>query len=228
MEEETSIPFSQISFKNRFFYLFISILVLFFLSPFIEGFAYLQILFTVFLTAIFLSAIYAISHNKLSTFIATILAIPMIASAWSMYLTDSVAVFIVGRFCGVVFLAFTITHILIYIFRQDEVTRDLIIGAAVVYLLLAIMWFFAYQILELLRPGSFAFPDSQLQDTRHVFMYYSVVTITTLGYGDVTPVTSVARSLSAFEAIVGQLFLVITVAWLVGVHASQSKSKKSF
>jgi len=57
-----------------------------------------------------------------------------------------------------------------------------------------------------------------------VFQYYSFVTITTLGYGDITPVTEVAKAFSVLEAVVGQLYLVVAVAWLVGMHVS-SKSK---
>ena len=54
-----------------------------------------------------------------------------------------------------------------------------------------------------------------------VFQYYSFVTITTLGYGDITPVTEVAKTFSPLEAVVGQLYLVVVVAWLVGMHVSK-------
>ena len=57
-----------------------------------------------------------------------------------------------------------------------------------------------------------------------VFQYFSFVTITTLGYGDITPVTEVAKAITTLEAIVGQIYLVVVVAWLVGMHVSR-KSK---
>ncbi|MGB5920593.1 MAG: potassium channel family protein, partial [Syntrophobacteria bacterium] len=53
------------------------------------------------------------------------------------------------------------------------------------------------------------------------------VTLTTLGYGDITPVTRLARSLCILEAVIGQLYLVVQVAWLVGLHVSQSMLKKT-
>jgi hypothetical protein len=227
MDEKACLPFSQICFKNRFLYLFISLLAVLFLSPFIEGFHYLRILFSVFLTAVFLSAIYAISQKRHTTLIAVILLLPTLSFTWLSYFVDSVGLYLAGRVSVVMFFAFIIINILVFIFRHDEVTRDLIIGAAVVYLLIAETWAAVYQILEALSPGSFAMPDGQLQNSRIVFEYYSLVTITTLGYGDVTPLTSVASTLSTLEAIVGQLYLVITVAWLVGVHVSQSIQKKS-
>jgi hypothetical protein len=57
-----------------------------------------------------------------------------------------------------------------------------------------------------------------------VFQYFSFVTITTLGYGDITPVTEVAKAITVLEAVVGQLYLVVAVAWLVGMYVSK-KSK---
>ncbi len=137
------------------------------------------------------------------------------------------ALFLVGRVSMVMFYILVIINILTFIFKQDEVSRDLIVGAAVVYLLMALMWSNLYIMLETLSPGSFDLPDGQLQNSRYLFIYYSFVTITTLGYGDVTPLTSMASSVSALEALVGQLYLIITVAFLVGVHVSQSIQKKS-
>lgn len=227
MDEKACLPFSRICFKNRFLYLFVSLLALIFLSPFIEGLHYLGIVFSVFLSAVFLSAIYAISQKRHTALIAALLVLPTLAFTWTSYFVDNVGWYLASRFSIAVFFAFVIINILVFIFRQAEVTRDLIVGAAVVYLLIAETWAAVYQILETLRPGSFSMPDGQLQNSRRLFEYYSLVTITTLGYGDVTPLTSMGSSLSSLEAIIGQLYLVITVAWLVGVHVSQSIQKKS-
>ena len=227
MDEKASVSFTHICFKNRFLSLFISLLAVLFLSPFIEGFPYLRILFSVFLSAVLLSAVFAISEKRHNTLIAVFLVLPTLTFTWTSYFVDSVGWYLASRVSVVLFFALIIVNILVFIFRQDEVTRDLIVGAAVVYLLMAEMWASVYKILETLRPGSFAMPDGPLQNSRIVFDYYSLVTITTLGYGDVTPLTSVASSLSTLEAFIGQLYLVITVAWLVGVHVSQSIQKKS-
>jgi hypothetical protein len=66
-----------------------------------------------------------------------------------------------------------------------------------------------------------------MQGSRLLFFYYSFVTITTLGYGDITPVTDVAKSFSFLEAVVGQIYLVVLVARLVGIHIAQSMGRKS-
>ena len=67
-------------------------------------------------------------------------------------------------------------------------------------------------------------PEGQLQNDRLLFLYFSLVTITTLGYGDMTPLTDRAAGLASVEALSGQIYLVVLVAWLVGMHVSK-KSK---
>lgn len=69
-------------------------------------------------------------------------------------------------------------------------------------------------------------PTTQIYDQMS-FIYFSLVTITTLGYGDIVPTTNLARSLATLEAVIGQLYLMTTVAWLVGVRVTQSRERKS-
>jgi len=76
----------------------------------------------------------------------------------------------------------------------------------------------------LINSASFNVALSPGQGYQMRFIYYSFVTITTLGYGDITPATELARAFSILEAVVGQLYLVVVVARLVGMHVS-SKSR---
>ncbi len=78
--------------------------------------------------------------------------------------------------------------------------------------------------LEIVDPASFNVDLNRPEDYLLVFQYYSFVTITTLGYGDIAPVTEVAKAFAVLEAVVGQLYLVAAVAWLVGMYVSK-KSK---
>jgi voltage-gated potassium channel len=207
--------------RQRFIFLLAMLLFMLAVVPFLEGFSGLRTLFNVFLSAVLVSAVYALSQKIRHLAIAAVLAIPMLISIWSDYVVPSDALFLIGRICGVLFMAFIIFHILSHIFKQQEVTRDTIAGAAAVYLLLALMWTFIYSVLERLQPGSFAISTAETLGERSIFIYFSFVTITTLGYGDITPVTYLARSLAILEAVVGQLYLVVLVAWLVGMYVSK-------
>ena len=227
MDDQTCVPFSHWCFKGRFLTLLVLILAMLIVAPLAEEFVRLRMLMDIFWTAIFIAIIYAVSHKKHHILIALLLALPMLGSIWSKHFVELSAVLVVGALCGAAFFVFAIIQILIFIYSQKEVTRDLIVGAAIVYLLMALAWAFIYGAVESLHPGSFSIPEIQGITTSRHFLYYSFVTITTLGYGDITPVTSLARSLCILEAVIGQLYLVVQVAWLVGVHVSQSMLNRS-
>ena len=212
--------------RHRFIFLLVAIFLLLVVTPFLEGFVRLRFLFNVFLSAVLVSAVYALSQKIRNIVIAALLAIPMLISIWTQYFVQSDAIFLVGRICGAFFIAFTIFHILRHIFQEQDVTKDTIAGAAAVYLLFALMWTFLYSVLELVEPGSFEISTAQTLGEGNIFVYYSFVTITTMGYGDIIPVTYISTSLAVLEAVVGQLYLVVLVAWLVGMYVSKkSKSK---
>ncbi|MEN8166075.1 MAG: potassium channel family protein [Pseudomonadota bacterium] len=108
--------------------------------------------------------------------------------------------------------------------QQERVGTDKIFGAICGYILLGLFWALIYGALELTFPGSFSGTVSAGQnDAPHFaamdqFIYYNLVALSTLGYGDITAVTHAARSLSSTEAIVGQLYMAILVARLIGLH----------
>lgn len=210
--------------RHRFIFLLAAIFLLLVVAPFLVDFARLRVLFNAFLSAVLISAVYAISQKVRNLVVAALLAIPMLISIWTQYFVQSDVIFLIGRIFGVFYVAFAIYHILGHIFRAREVTKDTIAGAASVYMLFALMWAFIYGVLELLQPGSFAISAAQRVGEQNIFIYYSFVTITTLGYGDITPVTNIATSLAVLEAVVGQLYLVVLVSWLVGMYVSK-KSK---
>jgi len=226
-DEKTYLPFSQVCFKERFLSLLIFIIIMLVVGPLFEEFVQLSILMDILWSAIFVSAIYAVSQKKRHIVIAVLLALPMLGSIWTKYFVQNKALLVVGSLCGAAFFLFAIIQMLIFIYGQKKVTRDLIVGAAVVYLFMALMWTFIFVVVETLHPGSFNLPEGQNIEATRQFVYYSFVTLTTLGYGDITPITTMARSLCILEAVIGQLYLVVQVAWLVGVHVSQSMFKKS-
>ena len=119
-------------------------------------------------------------------------------------------------FCVVVALV-----ILAQVFRAGPITFHRIQGAVAAYLLLGIAWAFAYEMVALKWPAAFTMPGPQQIDSRALisqFVYFSFVTLTTVGYGDVSAVHPIARSLVTIEALVGQLFPAILLARLVSME----------
>ena len=217
IQEHVRIPFTRIRI-GRFTFLFISMISLFVFRPFLESYVGLKILMLIFVTFVMVSGVYAVSDHKYRFIIGMIIFLPAITINWSQFYIDSLWIFILAKAIGAVFIAHVIISILIYLFKEDHVTLDMIMGAVCVYLLFGIMWSFGYALIELILPGSFNFigdPDTAL-------FYYSYITLTTVGYGDVVPVLDAARSLAILEAITGQIYLTVLVARLVGMYISQS------
>ena len=156
------------------------------------------------------------------------LAFPMFISIWASYFIEiSFPFVLVGECSEIIFYGFMFISILSYVFREKEVTNNVIYGVIVVYLFIGVMWAFIYSLTESIHPGSFSIADGQINVGRSLFVYYSFVTLTTLGYGDITPLTAPANSITILEAITGQLFLAILIARLVGIHVVQSMNEKS-
>jgi hypothetical protein len=110
--------------------------------------------------------------------------------------------------------------------RRRQIDLDALYGAFCAYVFLGLCWGKAYAIVEASFPGSFAFgntapvpPFGQLLPDQ-LLMYLSFVTLTTVGYGDVTPLSPPARTLAVLEALVGQLFITVTIARLVGLYTA--------
>lgn len=194
------------------------------LGPFIQVFIRLRFFMDLFFSIIFITTIYAASQKRAHIIIAAILIIPTLFAIWAPEILRYNTLLTIGYLCGLVVFAFAIISILKYIFAEETVTRQTISAAVSVYLLIALMWSFIYRLIENLYPASFAVAHDKLNDAANIFVYFSLVTITTLGYGDITPIGSQAVALSVLEAITGQIYLVVVVAWFVGLYVSR-KSK---
>jgi hypothetical protein len=219
MTRSNRFSFTKIR-MGQFTFLLISMLAFILLRPFLENFFGLRFLMTLFITFVMLSGVYAISSNKRVFIFGMIIFLPAMGMQWARFFINSVWPPLVGKTMALVFIAYVIFIILRYLFSERHVTADVIIGAICVYLLFGVMWSFTYALIELILPGSFNY-SGELDET---LFYYSYVTLTTVGYGDVVPITNAARSFAILEAITGQIYLAVLIARLVGMHSSQFTS----
>jgi hypothetical protein len=206
--------------KDRFMRLLVLLLGMLVLAPLLHEVIGLLFIDDVFLTAVFIYAAYSFSRNKLLLSALIGLALPALFATWAGDLVNVQWLKLLGGVCDAAFVATLTVAILVHIFRERDVSADVIAGAIVAYLLMAVMWAQVYFVLETLRPGSFLLAHEAGPATQALLRYFSIVTITTVGYGDITPASAAARAFANLEAIVGQLYLVIQVAWLVGMHVS--------
>ena len=129
--------------------------------------------------------------------------------------------------CALAFIGATICGILYDVFSRRTVSADAVFGAAAVYLLIGLWFARAYMIIAHYEPEAFSASDALMRYVTEegyratgALHYFSLITLTTVGYGDITPVDPIARNLAAVEAVIAQLFIAAVVARLVAVHTA--------
>jgi len=183
-------------------------------------------------TGFLLFALYEITRRTSDLVIGLVLGIPAVASGIFNAATPDEPTFNVGPVVlGGLFLGFLIWRILKDVFRGSRITSEQIFGAVCAYLLIGFLFASVYGFIALVDNDAFAITDplaKQLSVERKsesfsVFTYFSFVTMSTLGYGDIAPVSAAARTFAWFQAVLGQLYLAITVAALVGIHVARNR-----
>ncbi len=211
--------------SNRFRYLLTPLVLLILAQPLVAqgtlpGYA------TKVLTLLVIVGAYRIlqPHRKLMwvsgiLFLTAALAVPtdQVSAGWAAHVIGGIATL----------AALTIVTVVIAYeaVREHWVTRDTLWGAMAVYLMIGITCTIIYEVIEISAPGSFT--NLQGQNSAQVFAelnYYSLVTLTTLGYGDIAPVAPTARVVATLEAIVGQFFVAAVVGLLISRSIAQRQT----
>jgi len=118
-----------------------------------------------------------------------------------------------------VFLAYTTSRMLLGVVRSRKVTADVIAGALASYMMVGLTWAIAYGSLETLRPGSIhGLAEGRTYLDFPTLIYFSYITMLTIGYGDITPVSATARMMAVLEGLLGMAFTTIIMAVLVAGH----------
>jgi voltage-gated potassium channel len=206
----------------------LSLLVLFFFSALFEqlGSEVLGKLTGIFLTVIVMVAVWTIgrSYRSLSIRIAiTALLLTVVALE---LLFDHYGIAILQLLMLLGFFGLTIVLACRQVLFSGAVDLNRIVGAICIYIFLAIAWALAYLLVEYFFPGSIPdLPGGDWRESMQKSVYYSFVTMTTLGFGDISPLQPVARYLTYLEAVTGQFYIAILVASLVGVRLADRSAE---
>ena len=211
---------------HRFLYLLITLVAFVTLVPVLEELGYGGMIFTILVSTILLSAAYVVSGSRGYFFLALILAGPAFVLRWINDFWEGPWLVFVADVLTILFLLVVAMLILSHVLKAERVSREKIFGALSVYLLLGVIWAFLFLFVDFLVPGSFRYGQDEAL-TGVEMVYYSFVTLTTLGYGDIVPISPSARALATLEAVTGQLFLTVLVARLVGLQITHSSRYRS-
>jgi Ion channel len=172
-------------------------------------------------TLILLAGVATVSRYKNLTVAVGALSVVALAIRWGSRLAPTTGHEIATALSTSVVIATLAAVTLAQVLRAGPVNRHRILGAIAVYLLFGLTWASAYEGLALAQPGAFS---SGVAGDARSWVYFSFITLTTTGYGDIAPVSAIARSLAVLEAMVGQLYVAILISRLVGLQiASASK-----
>ena len=203
--------------------LLIALAALLIAAPFVEELEGGRLILSVLFSLVLIAAVFAVADRKRTLAIALVLAVPAITARWINHFRPDLihpSVFLV---CALLLLAFVIGHLLHFVLHAPVVTMDVLCGSIAAYLMLGLMWTVAYWLVDQLTPGgAFSFNTNRGPQSMNGFtgFYFSFITLSTVGYGDITPVSQAARWLAAMEAMTGLLYVAVLIARLVSLYSS--------
>jgi hypothetical protein len=206
--------------ESGMFILLLLLVALVFVIPAVIHYGRAWILISdILMSLILVSGVFAVAEHRKSAIVLALLSSVVIGVAWTEWLLPVGRIPSLRDLCAlgaIVVLSFAVG---INVFASGHAIGDRVFGAVVLYLLLGLTWAIAYHAVDALWPGAFTerpTDDAGLAD----WTYFSFVTLTTVGYGDIVPVAQGARSLAILEALVGQLYPAVIIARLVSLEAS--------
>ncbi|MFN3234354.1 MAG: ion channel [Gammaproteobacteria bacterium] len=211
--------------QHKYFYLLVSLLAFFIVrGVFIEPGE--KIIVDIFFTINIMASVYAISsHKRVYLIICFILASISLLLTWVHDFIFALRNFIYLNDIVIVLLLSVIIAVIFYnTFKQTKISTETIYGAISGYVLLGFTWSFIYDAIYLYNSHAFlGIPAANIESNVSNFIYFSFVTLSTLGFGDIVPLTGFARTMSWYEAIAGQIYLTVMLAQIIGLYIAQKK-----
>ena len=192
-------------------------------APFIETFTYGQVVEPVLMTLVLVLAVFAVGGNRRTLIGAILLVIPALVGRWLYHLNPDLLSVEIHRIAELVFLGYVVGHLLRFILRAPRVNAEVLCAGISGYLLLGIIWMVAYMLVARTAPDAFTYtagPASQHSMDGFNAFYFSFATITTVGYGDIVPISKAARMLSVVESVTGLFYVAIVISRLVALYSS--------
>jgi hypothetical protein len=216
-------------FKQKYFWLLLALVGWLFCHPLLESGLLVSSAFSLVLSLILLVTLYSMQSEqnpRRPSRLSMLLGLPALAAVWWHYFDDSPLAETIEFACLIPFFLAAVRSIYRHVLYSPRVTYDEIRGALCLYLLLGLVWAAAYRIVVLWIPDAFSGLD-QHPSGWHSLIYFSFVTLATLGYGDITPAHPLARMLSTTEAMIGTFFVAVVVAKVVALHLRHQEDPKN-
>jgi len=201
--------------------LLVALVLLFVFFPFVEEVKGGDVIVSILLSLVLLSAVFSVADRKGVFFIALVLAIPAIVGRWISHFRPDLVPPPVFLVAGLALIAFVVANLLRFVLRAPSVNTEVLCASISAYLMLGLLWTVAYWLVAQVTPNAFAF-NTGPKETMSGFnaFYFSFITLSTVGYGDITPASRIARWLAATEAMTGLLYVTVLIARLVSLYST--------
>lgn len=211
-------------FFQRCFYLFAMLMTLIVMAPFLPGTPTGRVVTNLINAFVVVATVAAVGRSMRSFGVVLLLAIPTLGFQW-LGISEAEPYWLVRSWTAGALLYFaTLVYLLRYVFQRDVMTADKLFGAAAGYLMLAILWGYAYAIIDYLYPPSFLVAGQPARLEFYDGLYFSMTVLTSTGFGDITPLSRAARAICMVEQVTGALFVAILIARLAGVYPPPQRS----
>jgi hypothetical protein len=207
--------------------LFLYLLFLsFFITPFIDS-GPVRLLTSLLFSLMMIAGVVSMSHHTPTRIAAGVVAGVAITLRWLKHIAPTPTIVKLGTLAILIFMIMLTIVTLAKVFSKGRVTIHRIRGAIAVYLLFGMTWSLLYGLLDQLLPTAFSLAaDGELftPERQERLTYFSFITLTTVGYGDITPTHDISRLFAIMEALAGQLYPATLLARLVSLELSQRVS----
>jgi hypothetical protein len=202
----------------------VALVFLFIAFPFLELFKNGDSLEALLMTLVLGSGVLAVGRRPRILVVAVLLALPALVARWIKIFWDDAVPVEAYLIPALLFIGFVMLQFLFFILRAPRVNSEVLCAGVAGYLLLGIIWMFAYILVARVHPGSFSYnvgPPPEHSLASFDAFYFSFITLSTVGYGDITPVTHIARTLAMTEAMTGTVYMAVLISRLVALYTSQ-------
>jgi voltage-gated potassium channel len=212
-------------------YFLLALILLIVTGPFIDQLEYGILIESVLITLVLFSALLAIGGRRSTLILGTVLVIPALVGKWVNYIRPDLAPPEIFLGAGILFTGYVVLRLFGFILRAPRVNMEVLCTAVANYLMLGLLWAFGYTLVAGVNPDAFVVTYGVIS-VGHMMkgvnsLYFSFATLCTIGYGDIVPVSMIARVLAILEAVVGMFYMTMLIARLVALYSSETRSDEA-
>lgn len=215
--------------NSKYLYLLVTLILYFLASPLLIANQVNNTILSLIITLFIVLCINVINRNAVLLMLSVMLGSVSMICHWLIYLNHaSNFIHFVYILSILAFLMVMTFFVILSVAKSKEITVDSLLGAISGYFLIGLTWSVIYLLIEFFNSGAIHNPHVSVSIRDHIqqMVYYSFVTLATIGYGDILPVSDLARTMSWLEAVTGQIYLAVWISQLVGLRIAQVMREK--